>query len=272
MIDIHVNFFPSDVFQAIWRYFETQSHGLWSVKYKLHGHQHIQTLKNEGIERFTALVYAHKPGLADYLNEFVRESADQFPELIPFGTIFAGDGRSEQVARRIFEEYHFFGIKLHPFVSNENLDDPRFFPVYEIMQALGKILVCHPGSGPTFQQTDGAIRLRNVLSQFPQLKVVVAHCGAFEYGDYRALTEDFEDLYFDTAMNCVHTEVFSNNCPGREFFLNHQDRILFGSDFPNIPYAYGDQVAALQRFNLGATVERKIFHDNALNLLGLKET
>jgi len=273
MIDIHVHFFPPGIFEAIWRYFETPGHRLWNIKYKLYGKEHIQTLrKKEGVKRFTTLVYAHKRGLARYLNDFIRESADHFPELIPFGTVFAGDGHSEKVARQIFEEYKFFGIKLHPFVSGENLDDPRFFPVYEIMQDLGKVLICHPGSAPVYGQTDGAIRLRNVLSQFPRLKVIVAHCGAFEYGDYRVLADDFEYLYFDTAMNCVHTEVFSNNCPGKEFLLKYQDRILFGSDFPNIPYAYTDQVAALRKLNLGESVERKIFNDNALNLLELKES
>jgi len=53
--------------------------------------------------------------------------------------------------------------------------------------------------------------------------------------------------------------------------LKYQDRILFGSDFPNIPYEYSNQVTALRRLNLGKAVERKIFNDNALNLLGLKE-
>jgi predicted TIM-barrel fold metal-dependent hydrolase len=271
MIDIHVHFFPPGVFQAIWRYFETPTHGLWGVKYKLHGNEHVETLRNEGVKQFTSLVYAHKPGLAGYLNDFIRESADRFPELIPFGTVFVGDGQSERVARRIFEVYGFFGIKLHPFVSKENLDDQRFFPVYEIMEDLGKVLVCHPSSVPVYKHTDGAVRLRRVLSRFPRLRVIVAHCGAFEYGDYCALADDFECLYFDTAFNCVHTEFFSNNCPGREFFLKYQDRVLFGSDFPNIPHEYSNQVTALRKLNLGEAVERKIFNDNALKLLGLKE-
>jgi predicted TIM-barrel fold metal-dependent hydrolase len=272
MIDMHVHFFPPGVFQAIWRYFETPGNGLWNIKYKLHGSQHVETLKKEGVRRFTSLLYAHKPGLAEYLNDYIRESADRFPELIPFGTVFAGDGYTEKVARKILEEYKFYGIKLHPFVSNENLDDSRFFPVYEIMQALEKVLVCHPSSVPLYQQTDGARRLRNVLSEFPRLKIVVAHCGAYEVGDYNLLAQDFEYLYFDTAMNCVHAEALPNNCPGREFFLKHQDRIVFGSDFPNVPHSYISQVSALKNFNLGGIIERKIFNDNALALLGLKES
>ncbi len=270
MIDIHVHFFPPRLFQAIWRYFETPGHGLWDVKYKLFGGEHVQVLKNEGIKRFTTLVYAHKPGLANYLNDFVRDSAIQFPEIIPFGTVFVGDGDSEWVARMIFEQYKFFGIKLHPFVSNENLDDTRFFPVYEIMQDLGKVLVCHPSSVPVYGETNGAYRLRRIMKQFPRLKVIIAHCGAFEYEDYALLADDFEHIYFDTAFNCVHSEFIPNNCPGREFFLKYQDRVLFGSDFPNIPHSYSKQIDSLKNLNLGESVERKLFHDNATKLLGLE--
>ncbi len=269
MIDIHVHFFPPSLFQAIWRYFETPSHGLWKVKYKIHGEELVNELIGYGVKRITTLVYAHKPGLADYLNDFVYESASRYPELIPFGTVFAGDGRCEKVAKTIFEQYEFIGIKLHPFVSNEQVDDKRFFPVYEIMEVLGKILVTHTGSVPSYQRTDGASRLGNVLNKFPRLKVIVAHCGAFEYGDYRSLVKDFEFVYFDTAMNCIHNELFSNNCPGRHFFIEHQDRILFGSDFPNLPYEYSYQVEAIKRLKLGKSIERKIFNDNAMKLLDL---
>ncbi len=270
MIDIHVHFFPLPLFQAIWRYFETPSHGLWNVKYKIHGKKLVDEIIAHGVKRFTTLVYAHKPGLANYLNDFVYESAGRYPELIPFGTVFAGDGRCEKVAKTIFEEYGFTGIKSHPFVSNEDVDDMRFFPVYEIMEDLGKILVTHTGSVPSYPRTDGASRLRIVLNRFPRLKVIVAHCGAFEYGDYNSLVKDFEFVYFDTAMNCIHNKLYSNNCPGRHFFVEHQDRILFGSDFPNLPYEYSYQVDAIKRLNLGKSVETKIFNDNAAKLVGLQ--
>ena len=269
MIDIHVHFFPPTLFQAIWRYFETPGHGLWKVKYKQVGKELINTLKAQSVERLTTLVYAHKPGVAEYLNNFVYQSVSQYPELLPFGTIFAGDGGCGKVAKTIFEDYEFFGIKLHPFVSKEEVDDKRFFPVYDIMQSLGKILVTHTGSVPSYQRTDGATRLRSVLNRYPGLKVIVAHCGAFEYGDYHSLVKEFEFVYFDTAMNCIHNELFSNNCPGRHFFIEHQDRILFGSDFPNIPYEYSYQVEAIKRLNLGESLEKKIFNDNAATLLGL---
>jgi predicted TIM-barrel fold metal-dependent hydrolase len=47
------------------------------------------------------------------------------------------------------------------------------------------------------------------------------------------------------------------------------DRILLGSDFPNIPYPYAEQVAGLVRLGLGDDWLRGVLHDNAGRLLGL---
>ncbi len=267
MIDFHTHFFPENVFRAIWNFFETRDSRLWSVKEKVHGEALVQSLRGHGVKNFTSLVYAHKPGMAAYLNDFVKEQADQYPEVLPFGTVFAGDGVAEQTARKLFEEYKFLGIKLHPFVTREDIDDARFFPVYEIMESLGKILVCHPGSAPVFKQTDGHVRLGKILKQFPELKVVIAHCGAFEFDEYSALASSYEHVYFDTAMICVPNGPFVASPDGKKFFLRHQDRVLFGSDFPNIPYAYEDQINGLRRMELGAEMEKKIFHENASRLL-----
>lgn len=266
MIDFHVHFFPEHVFRAIWRFFEGKGSGLWTVQNRLFGRNLVEYLRKAGVKRFTTLVYAHRSGLADELNDYVESNRVLFPEIIPFGTVYAGDNPL-YCARRIFEEYDFTGIKLHPFVSKEEIDDSRLFPVYELMESKGKILVCHPGSGPVYESTDGAKRLDRILRQFPNLRVVVAHCGAFEYGDYPILADTYEHVYFDTAMNCVHVTPFANNCPGREFFLRYSRRVLFGTDFPNVPYEYSVQVQALKVFQLGPEIEQMIFQDNARRLL-----
>jgi predicted TIM-barrel fold metal-dependent hydrolase len=47
------------------------------------------------------------------------------------------------------------------------------------------------------------------------------------------------------------------------------DRILLGTDFPNIPYAYAHQLGALVRLDLGDDWLRAVCHDNAARLFGL---
>jgi predicted TIM-barrel fold metal-dependent hydrolase len=46
--------------------------------------------------------------------------------------------------------------------------------------------------------------------------------------------------------------------------IRHQDRILFGSDFPLIPYDYDEERRWAWARAIGDDVRRKIFHDNAL--------
>jgi predicted TIM-barrel fold metal-dependent hydrolase len=48
------------------------------------------------------------------------------------------------------------------------------------------------------------------------------------------------------------------------------DRILLGTDFPNIPYAYASQLSALVRLGLGDDWLRAVVHDNAARLFGLE--
>ena len=81
------------------------------------------------------------------------------------------------------------------------------------------------------------------LKRNPALKAVIAHLGANQTGDYLALTEKYPGL---------HLEVSFTNFPGSEKYGRpdfdalraHRDRLLFGSDFPNLTFTYADQADA----------------------------
>jgi len=45
--------------------------------------------------------------------------------------------------------------------------------------------------------------------------------------------------------------------------------VLLGSDFPNIPYPYAEQIAALARLDLGEAWLRAVCWQNAARLFGL---
>ena len=47
------------------------------------------------------------------------------------------------------------------------------------------------------------------------------------------------------------------------------DRVLFGSDFPNIPYPYAHQLEALAGLGMGDDWLRAVWHGNAARLFGL---
>ncbi len=70
---------------------------------------------------------------------------------------------------------------------------------------------------------------------FPRLKLCVPHLGIDEFGAYRSLIEKYDTLWLDTAMALA--DYFPVKLPYRIDELR-EDRVMYGSDFPNIPYAW----------------------------------
>ncbi|HOX29153.1 MAG TPA: amidohydrolase family protein, partial [bacterium] len=86
------------------------------------------------------------------------------------------------------------------------------------------------------------------------------------------LLDRFPRLMLDTAMVFTRTDVFDTTMkidPAR--LLPYRERILFGSDFPNIPYDYSEAVDSILRLGLGDEFNRLVFRDNALRVFGLEE-
>jgi predicted TIM-barrel fold metal-dependent hydrolase len=51
--------------------------------------------------------------------------------------------------------------------------------------------------------------------------------------------------------------------------LEFQDRVVFGSDFPNIPYRWEASVESILELRLGRILEEKLLCTNAARLLNL---
>ncbi len=51
--------------------------------------------------------------------------------------------------------------------------------------------------------------------------------------------------------------------------LEFQDRVIFGSDFPNIPYRFESAIRSILDLRLGRTLEEKLFFTNAARLMDL---
>ncbi|MDP2702066.1 MAG: amidohydrolase family protein, partial [Candidatus Rokubacteria bacterium] len=156
-------------------------------------------------------------------------------------------------------------------------DDPRVLPVYERLLALDRLLLIHVGSAPWPNAFDGFPRFARVMDMFPRLKVVVAHMGSFETRQFMQLMERCPNLYLDTTMAFApvrheHRRIdtrLNHISVTNDDLLRWQDRIVFGSDFPNLPYPYEEEREALWLRDLPLPVFRKIFHDNAAALLRL---
>jgi predicted TIM-barrel fold metal-dependent hydrolase len=149
---------------------------------------------------------------------------------IPFGTIHPQTDDIEGVIT-FLRQHRIAGIKLHPEYQDFYSDNPRYFPLYEALEAAGIITVFHAGKDPGPFSSDHVLppALKKIRSGFPRLKMVAAHMGGWQVWQ-QALDELCGlPLYFDTSA--IYGLI------DRSLFLKMVQKhgaewILFGSDSP----------------------------------------
>jgi uncharacterized protein len=268
-IDVHVHLHPPRLAAAIERHFA--GHG-WMAAHPFDPAKVADTLAERGVERFCFFSYAHKPGMARELNRWVAETAATLPAAVGFGTLHADDPDVDAVAAEATATLGLRGFKFHHSVQRFHVDDERLWGIYARAEAAGTVFVLHVGTMPYRDPFTGVERFRRVLARFPRLTVVVAHMGAFESEAFLALLDAHPNLFVDTTMAMAPAAGrYVGGDPSviaDATLVRYQDRILFGSDFPLIPYDYEEERRWAWDRALPDGVRRKIFHDNAARLLG----
>ncbi|HTY77991.1 MAG TPA: amidohydrolase family protein [Candidatus Bathyarchaeia archaeon] len=274
-IDIHTHLHPERLSRAIRRWFAERS--TWKLEYPSEPEAVAAFLAARGVERFVYFSYAHKGGMAREINAWLHGIHSRVPAGIPLGTIHPDDPDMMDVAEEALVRYGFPGFKVHINVQRFFPDDPRMLPVYDRLLALDRLLLIHVGSAPWPNEYDGYPRFAKVMDRYPALKVVVAHMGSFETRQFMGLMDRCPRLFLDTTMAFapIHHEYrridtrLNRISVTNDDLVRYQDRIVFGSDFPILPYPYEEERDALWLRDLPLPVYRKIFRDNAAALLAL---
>ncbi len=146
------------------------------------------------------------------------------------------------------------------------IDNPEFFPLYEVMQDSGKFLQVQTGafaSPVNFDLPNQIWRFDNVLRQFPKLRLVLGHGGYPRITEALALALKYPSV---TISSDVYTfwpggQIYQQNIPLLP------DQFVYGSAYP-----FGNFAETLeQTLALGFPdhVMEKYLYTNAVNLLGL---
>jgi len=270
LIDIHTHFMPPQVLAAVWRYFDnaTEHYGTpWPVHYRGTEAERLETLRELGVRRFTALVYPHKPDMAESLNRWARDFAAHTPDCAPSGTFYPEPSALSYVREALEAGTRVF--KVHVQVGEFDPRDRLLEAVWGSLAEAAVPVVVHCGSGPLPGRHTGPGPFGEVLAAHPQLTAVIAHCGAPEYAEHVAMAERYANVHLDTTM--VGTAFMNQLAPVSADVIARlgalQDRVVLGTDFPNIPYPFGDQIAALEGFGLGADWLRAVCWANGARLL-----
>ncbi len=272
LFDVHVHFLPPDIQERVWAQFDRAGPKIgreWPIRYRTSVEERVRMLRDLGVRRFSALPYAHRPGVATYLNDWARTFAADVPESLWSATFFPEPDAAAYVGELVDAGVEVF--KVHVQVGAFGLDDPLLDGAWERLEASGTPIVVHAGSGPVPNAFTGPEPLERVLTRWPRLAVVVAHLGAPEYVEFLSLAERFERVHLDTTM--VFTDFFEEMSTYPRSLLPRladlQEKVLLGSDFPSVPYPYLHQLEALERLGLGEDWLRAVCWDNGARVFGM---
>jgi predicted TIM-barrel fold metal-dependent hydrolase len=248
VVDAHVHVFPDNIFSAIWSWFDENA---WPIRYRMTTSGVLEYLLSRGVSRVVALQYAHKPGISRWLNEYMVEKCREFPEKVSgLATVFPGEADAGQILKEAFDN-GLKGVKLHAHVQCFDMDSEAMGLIFDLCQAERKPMVMHVSREPksTAYRCDpyqlcGAEKLERVLRNFPGLKICVPHLGFDEFSAYQKLIEQYDRLWLDTTMIMADYFPLKDPVNLRDF---RAERIMYGSDFPNLPYAWDRE---LKRFKV----------------------
>jgi uncharacterized protein len=272
LIDVHTHFMPERLMAKVWAYFDRAGPLLarpWHIAYRQPEQQRLEILRGFGVRAFTSMVYPHKPDMARWLNDWAAGFAARTPDCLHTATFFAEPSAADDVRRALDQGAQVF--KCHLQVGGYDPNDPMLRNVWGQLTDGGVPVVTHCGSGPVPGNHTGPGPIAKLLARFPRLRLIVAHLGMPEYEQFLDLADRYTNVMLDTTMAfTAFAEVaapFPRGALGRLADLG--DRILLGTDFPNIPHPYADALLALERTGLGAPWLRAVCHDNAARLFNL---
>lgn len=274
LADIHVHFLPPRMLRRVWAHFDDAQHSIgkaWPILYRWPDESRVEHLRSIGVIAYTALAYAHRPGMAADLNAWTLDFAQRNPGCVPSATFYPEEGVNRYTRAALDAGARVF--KVHLQVGGFNPAHARLDAVWGVLADAGIPVVVHAGSGPVPGTHTGPKPFEAVLRRHPHLVAVIAHAGAPEYAEFLAMAEKYERVCLDTTV--TFTRFMEDIAPFPRSFLSRlrdlglAGKVLLGSDFPNIPYPYAEQLAALAALDLGDDWLRAVCWENARALLHL---
>jgi uncharacterized protein len=209
-------------------------------------------------------------------NEYVHAMWKRHPKRIIqcWGALEPSKSDVLDEARKAIKQLGLLGFHFHPIMQHFAVNDRRYYRLFEEISALGAAVMIDVGTTGMGAGLPGGLgaKIRHahpssideLAADFPNLRIVMAHPGwpwveettavALHKGNVYWEMSGWAPKYFPASLKV--------DMRGRL-----QDKIMFGSDYPSMPYAR--ILREWQELGYADAIMEKIYHQNAERVLGL---
>ena len=233
--------------------------------------------------------------IVKYINDFLAACVEKYPDrFMALGTL-----PMQHVERALFEidsmGDRLIGYQIGSNINGKNLDNEKFYPIWEEMEKRNLIVFIHPwdmmgqedmpdywlpwlvGMPAETCRAICSMMFGGIFDKYPKLKVVFAHGGGSFCGTIGRIQHGYEVRPDLCACKCklapkdycgkfwTDSLVHSPNALVRLKNLIGEDRILLGTDYP---FPLGEKVpgSILKEAKMGKKVNDKIRKGNLMGL------
>lgn len=201
------------------------------------------------------------PEQVDGINAFITGEYLKNPSYIGFAALHPYTDNYSEVLD-FAEQNNLRGVKFHSDFQKINLDDERAYPMYREIAKRGLPVLFHMGD-PRYDYSSPK-RLKRLMYDIPDLKVIAAHFGGYRRWDEAIELDKSEKLYFDTSSALA----FMDKDDVYGFFDKFgTDKFFFGTDFPM--WNAEDELKRFLSLGLGKEDNEKILHKNFEGFFGI---
>ncbi len=206
------------------------------------------------------------------MNEGVGKLLKEFPDRFIGFAGFDPNNGAESVSdiEYAVEELGFSGLKAVGSTLELDINDKAFYPFYSRAEEMGIPILIHTG----FVIIKGCrgkhghpLMIDDVAFDFPDLKIICAHLGGWQFMDAINMLQHHKNVYADISFWPINPS-YVDMVPWNLLEKTLSDKILLGSDYP--PGQTPKEAAeAVKKLPISKSFKEKILGKNASKLLRL---
>lgn len=177
-------------------------------------------------------------------------------------------------ARHAIRDLKMIGFHFHPVMQHFSVDDPRYYPLFEEIAVMGVPVMIDVGMTGMGAGTPGGMGAKTrhahpssidaLAADFPQLTIIMAHPGYPWIEETTAVALHKGNVYWEMSG---WAPKYLPPALVRDMRGRLQDKVMFGSDYPSIPYDRLFQ--EWDSLDLPPAFLEKFYAGNAARVLGL---